>query len=84
MHGHSARDSTSRFRTDAGTLDLFDELAGVGGYGEAARDAEIVEPFGRRVAVVSLDVLERAKRAAGRAKDLLDLEAIRVLRRRPR
>jgi hypothetical protein len=31
---------------------------------------------------MNLELLERAKRAAGRAKDLLDLEAIRELRRR--
>jgi len=41
-----------------------------------------MELFGRRILVVSLDVLERSKRAVGRAKDLLDLEAIRELRRR--
>jgi hypothetical protein len=71
-------------RTDAGDLDLFGEVAGVGGYAEASDGATHAELFGRRVLVMSLRVLERAKRAAGRAKDLLDLEAIRELLRRGR
>jgi len=57
-------------------------VTGVGQYEEAARGAIPMELFGRRILVVSLDVLERSKRAVGRAKDLLDLEAIRELRRR--
>jgi hypothetical protein len=69
-------------RTSAGDIDLFGEVPGVGEYAAAARGALQLELFGRRVAVVSLETLERAKRAAGRAKDLIDLEAIRELRRR--
>ena len=42
--------------------------------------AEEVELFGCRVKLASLDVLERTKRATGRAKDLLDLEAIRRIK----
>jgi hypothetical protein len=34
------------------------------------------------VKVLDLDLLERSKAAAGRAKDLIDLEAIRVLKKR--
>ena len=69
-------------RTEAGDIDLLGEVTGVGQYEEAARGAIPMELFGRRILVVSLDVLERSKRAVGRAKDLLDLEAIRELRRR--
>ena len=69
-------------RTEAGDIDLLGEVTGVGQYEEAARGAIPMELFCRRILVVSLDVLERSKRAVGRAKDLLDLEAIRELRRR--
>jgi hypothetical protein len=37
--------------------------------------------YGLDVFVMSLDVLERAKRAAGRAKDLLDLAEIAEIRK---
>jgi hypothetical protein len=69
-------------RTDVGDLDLFGEVLGVGGYLEVARQAEEIALYGHRVRIMNLELLERAKRAAGRAKDLLDLEAIRELRRR--
>jgi hypothetical protein len=68
--------------TTAGDLDLFGEVPGVGGYREAAAGAEVLEIYGHRVQVLGLAQLENAKRAAGRAKDLVDLEAIRQLRRR--
>jgi len=40
------------------------------------------EQVGRRVRVMSLDDLEKSKRAAGRRKDLLALDEIAELRRR--
>ena len=66
--------------TSAGDLDLLGEVTGVGSYSEVARGAVVMDLYGHGVQVASLDVLERAKRAVGRAKDLLDLEAIRVIR----
>jgi hypothetical protein len=68
--------------TDAGSVDLLGEIAGVGDYGIAARDAVSVDLYGHEVRILSLDSLERAKRAAGRAKDLLDLAEIEVIRRK--
>ena len=68
--------------TDIGDVDLLGELTGVGGYAELARDATPMELYGHRVAVMSLDALERAKRAAGRLKDLADLAEILEIRRR--
>lgn len=67
--------------TDAGELDLFGELPGLGGYDDARAHAGRLPLFGRDVLVLDLDGLEKAKRAAGRAKDLLDLEMIAALRR---
>ena len=68
--------------TTAGDLDLLGEVAGVGAFADVARDAVTMELQGRRVRVMSLDTLERAKRAAGRRRDLLDLAEIREIRRR--
>jgi hypothetical protein len=66
--------------TDAGELDLLGDVAGLGGYVEALASSSTVALFGHDVALLDLDGLERTKRAAGRAKDLLDLETIRALR----
>ncbi len=68
--------------TDHGNLDLIGEMTGVGDFQHAVQGAPTLRLYGHDVRVVSLDVLERAKQAAGRAKDLLDLEAIRVLKAR--
>jgi hypothetical protein len=68
-------------RTDVGDIDLFGEVPGVGGYSEASAGAETLSVHGLDVPVMSLDVLERAKRAAGRAKDLLDLAEIAEIRK---
>ena len=68
--------------TDAGPLDLLGEVAGVGGF--AAVDALSSEMVlhGQRVLVLSIEGLERAKRAAGRPKDLLDLGALQALKKK--
>ncbi len=67
------------FETDIGPLDLLGEVAGVGSYDEAARQAVATEFFGHAVQILSLSHLISAKRAAGRPKDLIvipELEAI--------
>ena len=68
--------------TEVGDVDLLGELTGVGGYDQVARDAVEIELYGNAVRVASLDVLERNKLAIGRAKDLLDIEAIAEIRKR--
>lgn len=70
--------------TDVGDLDLLGELIGVGGYDALAPTADTMEVYGRTVRVMSLDALERAKRASGRIKDLADLEMILALKDRRR
>ncbi len=67
------------FQTNVGDVDLLGEMAGVGGYGEATENADVMELFGFQFKVLSLPKLIAAKRAAGRTKDLLvipELEAI--------
>lgn len=67
--------------TDAGDFDLLGEVAGVGTYEDVARDADVMELSGHEVLVMSLAALERAKRAAGRIKDLADLEIIEGIKK---
>ena len=68
-------------RSSAGDIDLFGELSGVGGYAAVRGLSVVMELYDRDVAVLDLEGLERAKRAAGRLKDLTDLAEIRDLRR---
>jgi hypothetical protein len=57
---------------------------GVGGFDAVAKDVTALDVYGHAVRVMSLDMLERAKRAAGGAKDLLDLAEIAAIRARSR
>jgi hypothetical protein len=62
--------------SSAGDIDLLGEVAGLGGFPVVNRMSVIRRVYGRDVRVLSLDGLERAKRAAGRLTDLADLEEI--------
>ena len=75
-----ARGDAFTFTTDVGWLDIMATPAGVGGYDELARTADVHDLFGHRVLVASLDDLIRMKRAAGRPKDLLAVEELAALR----
>jgi hypothetical protein len=68
--------------TDKGELDLLGELTGLGGFGQLVSDSIEMELYGRKVRVLNLDGLERAKRMAGRLKDLSDLAIIAELKKR--
>lgn len=70
--------------TSAGDIDLLGELSGIGDYAVAHRLSVPMTVYGRSVRVLSLDGLERAKRAAGRLKDLADLAEIIEIRNRIR
>jgi hypothetical protein len=70
--------------TDLGDLDILGEVAGVGGYLQVAAGASELVVGDTPIRVMDLDTLERSKRAAGRAKDLLDLAEIAEIRRRLR
>jgi hypothetical protein len=61
-------------------LDLLGEVAGLGGYDAALPASSVLTLFGQDVRVLDLDALEQSKRAAGRAKNLLDLEVIAALK----
>ena len=71
--------------TDLGDLDLLGEVAGLGSFDQVALVSERMELFGYSVNVLSLEGLIRAKKAAGRPKDLNalpELEALLALKNR--
>jgi hypothetical protein len=66
--------------TTLGAIDLLGEIAGGGTYEALRTDTVTLSVFGVNCLCLSLDALIRAKRAAGRLKDLeaiAELEAIR-------
>lgn len=60
--------------TDLGRLDVIQGLDGVPGYDALRSRAEQTEILGVTVAVCALEDLKAMKRAAGRTRDLADLE----------
>lgn len=66
----------------AGDFDLLGEILGVGDYAATRRMSVPMTVYGQSVQVLSLDGLERAKRAIGRLKDLADLAEIVEIRKR--
>jgi len=68
--------------TDLGQIDLLGEIAGIGPYDAVVALAVEKEMYGCRIHILGLEGLERAKSAAGRLKDLGDLEIIRALKKR--
>ena len=68
------------FSTAAGDLDILGTPAGTSGYDELLRTAQATDLDGLTVQVVGIDELIRMKRAAGRPKDLIELEVLGALR----
>lgn len=69
--------------TDLGPIDLLGEVAGIGPYESALAASELIAFAGMELRVLSLSALIRAKRAAGRKRDLehlIELEAMQELR----
>jgi hypothetical protein len=66
-------------QTDLGELDLLAEVAGLGSFGEVKDHAIEVEAFGRKILVLDLPGLIRAKKATGRRKDILALPELEGL-----
>ena len=65
--------------TDLGIIDLLAEVTGIGLYADALMVSVEVEAFGRRLRTLDLPALIRAKKAAGRPKDLLVLPELEGL-----
>lgn len=68
------------FSTDAGDFDLICTPAGTEGYADLALTADPTDLDGLTVLVASIDDLIRMKRAAGRPKDLVEVEVLGALR----
>ena len=66
--------------TDAGALDLLGHMTGGGGYEEILPFTDALEIQGRTRNTLTLDALIRAKRAAGRPKDLQAISILEALR----
>lgn len=67
-------------QTDAGALDCLGAPAGVAGFDQLARTAVRMDLDGLAVDVASVDDLIRMKQAAGRPKDLIEVEVLGALR----
>lgn len=70
-------------RTDTIMLDVLGDVAGVGDFSDCDRESEWIDFRGLSCRILKLDALIRAKRAAGRNKDLValpELEAILKMR----
>ena len=65
--------------TSLGDLDLLVEITGIGRYEDAIAEAVELEIQGLSCHVLSLSALIRAKKAAGRGKDLLQLPELEAL-----
>jgi hypothetical protein len=71
--------------TDVGDIDVLDIVPGVGDYGAAVKASEVVEIGRVAFRSLTLDALIASKRAVRRPKDveqLIELDALRALRRR--
>jgi hypothetical protein len=67
--------------TDLGDVDLLGEVTGLGGYEQVRACAEEREVFGLKILILGLDGLITAKQAAGRPKDLLQLQELQELKK---
>ena len=66
-------------QTDLGEIDLLAEVAGLGSWDEVKAGSILVEAFERTISILDLPSLIRAKRAAGRQKDLAALPELESL-----
>lgn len=77
--GTVARGLNFRLATDLGDIDLWGEVAGIGTHPDVLAASIALEIFRRPCHVLSLEGLIRAKRAAGRPRDLLALPELEAL-----
>ncbi|MEW6055085.1 MAG: nucleotidyltransferase [Bdellovibrionota bacterium] len=66
--------------TDLGTVDVLNQITGVGDYEKVAKNAIELKIFGQKCKVISIDDLILAKQAMGRPKDLHTIKELEVIR----
>ncbi|MBA2737864.1 MAG: hypothetical protein H0U50_13890 [Pyrinomonadaceae bacterium] len=71
-------------KTAIGDIDLLDEVAGVGDFEAVKKESVVTILYDCEVRVLTLEGLIKAKRAAGRTKDLLVLPELEALQELPR
>jgi len=69
--------------TDVGPIDFLGDVDGIGDYMQAINDSEVAELDGKAFRVLTIAALIRAKRAAGRPKDLEAIRQLEALQRGP-
>ncbi len=67
-------------KTTIGDIDLLGEVAGVGDYEAVKKESSLTRLYDCEVRVLNLEGLIKAKRVAGRTKDLLVLPELEALR----
>lgn len=75
-----ARGDAFTFSTDFGAFDILGTPAGTTGYDDLVRNAIQIDLEGVGTSVAGIDDLIRMKRAAGRPKDLIEVEVLGALR----
>ncbi len=66
--------------TSIGDIDLLAEVSGLGTFSEVRDESITISLYGYQVKVLSIEGLIKAKRAAGRVKDLNALPELEILR----
>jgi hypothetical protein len=66
-------------QTDIGEIDLLAEVTGLGAFNDVKQHSITVDAFERQILTLDLPALIRAKRATGRAKDLISLAELESL-----
>jgi len=67
-------------KTTIGNIDLLGEVAGIGSFKSVEKESVLTRLYDCEVRILTLDGLIKAKRAAGRTKDLLVLPELEALR----
>ena len=66
-------------QTDIGEIDLLAEVTGLGAFDDVKQHSITVDAFERQILTLDLPALIHAKRATGRAKDLISLAELESL-----
>jgi hypothetical protein len=66
--------------TDIGEIDLLAEIAGLGDFDRVSHNSVAVKIFERQIQALDLEALIRAKKAAGRPKDIEAVNELQSLR----